>query len=92
MHDYVIRMDANSLPPANAFWSVTLYDIENGFSLPNDSNLSGTIRVHRKMRVAGVDSDLHVYEGVSHGEYSLDSPERDQVFGELGEFLFGDLR
>ncbi len=32
MHDYVIRMDANSLPPANAFWSVTLYDTENGFS------------------------------------------------------------
>ena len=23
MHDYVIRMDANALPPANAFWSVT---------------------------------------------------------------------
>ena len=37
MHDYVIRMDANSLPPTNAFWSVTLYDTENGFFIPNDS-------------------------------------------------------
>ena len=37
MHDYVIRMDANSLPPANAFWSLTLYDTENGFFIPNDS-------------------------------------------------------
>ena len=36
MHDYVIRMDANSLPPANAFWSLTLYDTENGFFIPND--------------------------------------------------------
>ncbi len=37
MHDYVIRMDANSLPPANAFWSLTLYDTEKGFFIPNDS-------------------------------------------------------
>ncbi len=36
MHDYVIRMDASALPPANAFWSVTLYDTENGFFIPND--------------------------------------------------------
>ncbi len=37
MNDYVIRMDAKSLPPANAFWSLTLYDTENGFFIPNDS-------------------------------------------------------
>ncbi len=37
MHDYVIRMDAKSLPPANAFWSLTLSDTENGFFIPNDS-------------------------------------------------------
>ncbi len=37
MHDYVIRMAPDSMPPANAFWSVTLYDTENGFFIPNDS-------------------------------------------------------
>ncbi len=37
MHDYLIRMDADSLPPANAFWSLTLYDTENGFFIPNNS-------------------------------------------------------
>jgi hypothetical protein len=36
MHDYVIRMTADEMPPAGAFWSVTLYDIENGFFIPND--------------------------------------------------------
>ena len=36
MHDYVIRMAPEEMPPATAFWSVTLYDIENGFFIPND--------------------------------------------------------
>jgi hypothetical protein len=36
MYDYVVRMDAESLPPANAFWSLTLYDYDRGFFIPND--------------------------------------------------------
>ena len=36
MHDYVIRMSADEMPPATAFWSTTLYDTENGFFMPND--------------------------------------------------------
>ena len=34
--DYVIRMSNEEIPPARAFWSVTLYDSENGFFIPND--------------------------------------------------------
>jgi hypothetical protein len=36
MHDYVIRMSKQHLPPAGPFWSVTLYDVKNGFFIPND--------------------------------------------------------
>jgi len=36
MHDYVIRMAKKDLPPAKAFWSVTLYDVQNGFFIPNE--------------------------------------------------------
>jgi len=36
MHDYVIRMTRDELPPAMAFWSLTLYDMQNGFFIPND--------------------------------------------------------
>lgn len=36
MNDYVIRMGKDELPPAEAFWSITLYDTENGFFIPND--------------------------------------------------------
>jgi hypothetical protein len=35
-HDYVIRMSKNEMPPARAFWSMTLYDSANGFFIPND--------------------------------------------------------
>ena len=35
-NDYVIRMTKDQLPPANAFWSFTLYDAEKGFFIPND--------------------------------------------------------
>jgi hypothetical protein len=35
-YDYVIRMTKDELPPAKAFWSITLYDRANGFFIPND--------------------------------------------------------
>jgi len=35
-YDYVIRMTKDQLPPARAFWSMTLYDSANGFFIPND--------------------------------------------------------
>ncbi|PLT98278.1 DUF1214 domain-containing protein [Sinorhizobium medicae] len=37
-HDYVIRMTKDQLPPANAFWSATLYDTKQGFFIPNKEN------------------------------------------------------
>lgn len=36
MNDYVIHMTKDDLPPAKAFWSLTLYDTANGFFIPND--------------------------------------------------------
>lgn len=36
LHDHVIRMGPDEMPPAEAFWSLTLYDRENGFFIPND--------------------------------------------------------
>jgi hypothetical protein len=36
-HDYVIHFDADKLPPAHAFWSVTMYDAE-GFQVANEIN------------------------------------------------------
>jgi hypothetical protein len=36
MNDYVVRMTKDELPPAGAFWSLTLYDLDQGFFIPND--------------------------------------------------------
>ena len=36
MHDYVIRMAPDEMPPATAFWSATLYDNAKGFFMPNE--------------------------------------------------------
>jgi len=53
-----------------------------------DLLLSPTIRVHRNMRAAGVEADLNVYEGISHGEFLVytDLPENAEVYTELGVF------
>ena len=36
MHNYVLRMSKDELPPATAFWSLTLYDLKDGFFIPNE--------------------------------------------------------
>jgi hypothetical protein len=37
LHDYVVRMTKEQLPPATAFWSLTLYDGVKFLFIPNDS-------------------------------------------------------
>jgi epsilon-lactone hydrolase len=54
-----------------------------------DLFLSNTVRVHRKLRQAGVVADLHVFEGQSHAQYAgdADAPETKEHFGELTAFF-----
>ncbi len=35
-NDYVVRMSADELPPAEAYWSITLYDAHDGYFIPNE--------------------------------------------------------
>ena len=54
-----------------------------------DLFLSNTVRVHRKLRQAGVVADLHVFEGQSHAQYQSDpdAPEVKEHFAELAAFF-----
>jgi hypothetical protein len=56
--------------------------------------LSDTVRVHRKLRRAGVEADLHVYEGQSHADYLIvwNAPESNEHFAELNAFLLRHLQ
>lgn len=54
-----------------------------------DLLLSDTVRVHRKLRAAGVTAELHVFEAMSHGDFIKlpDSPESREAYREIAIFL-----
>jgi epsilon-lactone hydrolase len=54
-----------------------------------DLLLSCTVRMHRQLRRAGIEAELHVFEGMSHAEYLLvpDSPESEEAFQEIARFF-----
>jgi epsilon-lactone hydrolase len=54
-----------------------------------DLFLSLTVLTHRKLRRAGVEAELQVYEGMSHAQYNFDfaAPESKEVFTEIARFF-----
>ena len=54
-----------------------------------DLFLSNTVRTHRKLRRAGVEAELNVYEGISHGQYGADvnAPETKEAFTDIARFF-----
>ena len=54
-----------------------------------DLLLSNTVRVHRKLRQAGVESVLEVFEGQPHGGWYRDAsaPESKEAFEEIARFF-----
>jgi epsilon-lactone hydrolase len=54
-----------------------------------DLLLSNTVRVHRKLRQAGVEAVLEVFEGQAHGGWYRDAsvPESKEAFDEIARFF-----
>ena len=52
-----------------------------------DLFLSNTVRMHRKLRAAGVEADLHVWEAMPHGGFGGGTPEDLEMVTELQAFL-----
>jgi acetyl esterase/lipase len=54
-----------------------------------DLLLSNTVRVHRKLRQAGVEAELEVFEGQAHANFGKDDriPETREAFKEITEFF-----
>lgn len=53
-----------------------------------DLLLSQVVLMHRKLRTAGVDADLHLVEGASHFTYFVApfAPEAQEIFAEMARF------
>lgn len=51
-----------------------------------DLFLSNTVRMHRRLREAGVDADLHVFDARPHAGYG-NAPEEAAVSAEVGAFV-----
>lgn len=62
---------------------------ERAIPVPGDVFLSNTVRTNRKLRQAGVETELQVFEGMSHARYQLapDSPEAREAFEETARLL-----
>ena len=57
-HDYVLRFEKDALPPARAFWSLTMYD-PDFFFVPNAINRYELSQ--RNQFVAGPDGSIELY-------------------------------
>ncbi|PFG44984.1 acetyl esterase/lipase [Georgenia soli] len=52
-----------------------------------DLFLSNTVRMHRKLRAAGVEAELHVGEAMPHGGFGGNTPEDLELAAELHGFI-----
>ena len=58
-----------------------------------DLFLSNTVRVQRKLREAGIEADLEMYEGLSHAQFNSDptAPVTREAYGEITRFFDAHL-
>jgi acetyl esterase/lipase len=56
-----------------------------------DLFLSNTVRMHRKLRAAGVDAELHVFEAMPHGGF-FGAPEDEELAREVRHFLASHIQ
>ena len=52
-----------------------------------DLFLSNTVRMHRALRRAGVDVELHIFEAMPHGGFQGNTPEDRELAAEVSRFV-----
>jgi epsilon-lactone hydrolase len=86
-----LYMDGND--PRDPYLSPVFADLTKGFpptilvSGTRDLLLSPTVMMHRALRRAGIEADLHVFEAMPHGGLSGSSPEDAELQEEIAGFL-----
>ena len=94
-HDYVIRMSKDTMPPAGAFWSATLYDLKNGFFIPNDRK-KYSVGENAGMKLnqdGGIEISVAAKGGRSHGTCGAFLPDRkDEVLDIIMRIYAPDMK
>lgn len=78
---------------ADPYLSPLFGDFEPGFpptfisAGTRDLFLSNAVRMHRRLRAAGVSADLHVFEAMPHGGFMVPTPEEAELHGEARRFV-----
>ncbi len=57
-----------------------------------DLLLSSTVMMHRALRRAGIEADLHVFEAMPHGGFGNAAPEDQELLAETVRFIHKQLR
>jgi monoterpene epsilon-lactone hydrolase len=89
---HVNRLYANGHDLAHPYLSPLFGDL-TGFpptflqTGTRDLFLSNTVRMHRKLRGAGVEAELHVFEAMPHGGFGGGAPEDNELTAEVQHFL-----
>jgi epsilon-lactone hydrolase len=89
---HVNRLYANGHDLAHPYLSPLFGDV-SGFpptflqSGTRDLFLSNTVRMHRALRAAGVEAELHVFEAMPHGGFGGLTPEDNELAQEIQKFL-----
>ncbi|CUX70646.1 Esterase (fragment) [Agrobacterium sp. NCPPB 925] len=55
-----------------------------------DLFLSNTVRMHRALRKAGVETELHVFEAMPHGGFMGGTPEDQELEAEIHRFVMAN--
>jgi monoterpene epsilon-lactone hydrolase len=79
--------------PADPYVSPLFGDFARGFpptmllSGTRDTFLSNTVRMHRALRRAGIETALHIFEGMPHGGFGHSTPEDHEASDEARRFI-----
>lgn len=89
----MMALYAGDAPLDHPYVSPQYGDFKPGFpptflqSGTRDLLLSNTVRMHRKLRSAGIAAELHVFEAMPHGGFGGRTPEDLELTMELRRFL-----
>lgn len=78
---------------ADPYLSPLFADFSKGFppafiqAGTRDLFLSNAVRLHRRLRAAGLTAELHVWEAMPHGGFGGTSPEDAELFDEIRGFI-----